>query len=870
MFLSTLTTIFARTVDDTNFSSMSSVQFYDQKPLPSKHPNLICTNFNFSNWYVNEHEYFEITLTIENQGNTYASESSTRLYLSLYNDKNTSNDYLVETKRTPGISGKGKISLEYWFYFPSLSSSTSYTVWATAVVDVYDEVDEYWENNTTTSSMSVSVSKKNKDSKPDLVATRYKCPSTAVIDENYSMELYFKNIGEGYASSSTFGVYISYDTILSEYDTFVNQYSLNGLSSNQEIRVDIEFKFPSFFFLGDQEHVHILIQVDRWNEVDESNENNVFYTKEAVSVTRKANKASPKLIVKFGQNSFRLDVDKQTSTWLEIGNEGSAGSMLEFSVSTDSSWISIADCLINHTYYLNHNETFSTKLVIDASFLNPGNYSGSFTIKSNDDNKRITTYEITLFVNDNDSRGYPPKIEYKIDKTKFNLLSRETETTTMIITNEGEKGSVLEGRVYSFEDWIDIESGLFDLERYDEHEVLIRISTMNLEPGRYDGELFISSNDPDEKEVSIRLYLTIEDKTPLMKYSIEETSFSISDDKKDVTYLTIKNNGIVGSVLSGSLKVSEEWIYVDSETFSIKAGNEKRIKVEIHSSLEDGHYKGIITIHSNDPLQSVVNVCIELFVDKNSHRKMSVFLEDNFFELYPGESKSTVLRITHDGVGDSNFFCEVYATEDWISVPFSPQGGFSIEKGSSKELSITISGNGLKPGEYSGNVYVKTNSDIDSWSTEISLIVMQDKVLSVVLQIGNKIAFIQDGVGGSKQQIRLDVPPTIVNGRTMVPLRFLAETFGAQIEWFAEEEEIQITYHDVFVQLWLHRKNGRMFDAMVQKGNDLPTTIVLDTPPAIIQGRTMVPLRFIAETFGAKVEWNDATQTIVLMVTLKE
>ena len=58
----------------------------------------------------------------------------------------------------------------------------------------------------------------------------------------------------------------------------------------------------------------------------------------------------------------------------------------------------------------------------------------------------------------------------------------------------------------------------------------------------------------------------------------------------------------------------------------------------------------------------------------------------------------------------------------------------------------------------------------------------------VILRIGNK----QAEVNGSL--VQLDAPPTIINGRTMVPLRFVSETFGAEIGWDGKEQKITLIF----------------------------------------------------------------------------
>jgi hypothetical protein len=141
---------------------------------------------------------------------------------------------------------------------------------------------------------------------------------------------------------------------------------------------------------------------------------------------------------------------------------------------------------------------------------------------------------------------------------------------------------------------------------------------------------------------------------------------------------------------------------------------------------------------------------------------------------------------------------------------------------------------------------------------------VKPKELIITLQIGNLMAYVQQPGEMKKESIRLDTPPTIVNGRTVVPLRFLAETFGAKVTWLQAEEEIQIRYEGILIHLWLHRNYRRTYDALIERTNQALKKIALDTPPCIINARTMVPLRFIAEIFGAEVEWDSKTQTITL------
>lgn len=89
-----------------------------------------------------------------------------------------------------------------------------------------------------------------------------------------------------------------------------------------------------------------------------------------------------------------------------------------------------------------------------------------------------------------------------------------------------------------------------------------------------------------------------------------------------------------------------------------------------------------------------------------------------------------------------------------------------------------------------------------------------------------------------------DQQPIIVNGRTMVPVRTLAEAIGCKIEY--DNRKVTITDSKHTTVLWIGSTTYTIDG--VEK--------VLDVPAQIISNRTMVPIRFVSEAMGFKVEFN--------------
>lgn len=97
----------------------------------------------------------------------------------------------------------------------------------------------------------------------------------------------------------------------------------------------------------------------------------------------------------------------------------------------------------------------------------------------------------------------------------------------------------------------------------------------------------------------------------------------------------------------------------------------------------------------------------------------------------------------------------------------------------------------------------------------------------------------------------LDVAPVLVNGRTMVPVRFIAETLGAVVNWCEDTKTVSITLGGTELKLVV--------------GQVLPAA-GLDVPAQIIKGRTLVPLRYVSENLGATVNWYDGTSSVEIIL----
>lgn len=114
------------------------------------------------------------------------------------------------------------------------------------------------------------------------------------------------------------------------------------------------------------------------------------------------------------------------------------------------------------------------------------------------------------------------------------------------------------------------------------------------------------------------------------------------------------------------------------------------------------------------------------------------------------------------------------------------------------------------------------------------------------------------------EEIVFDTAPEIVNERTFAPLRAIAETLAAKVDWDGETETVTLTKDGVVTSITIGSKETRT----VKGGKTLPGT--LDAASYIKDERTMVPLRFISETFGMDVEWDGDTHSVIISSPEKE
>ncbi len=128
----------------------------------------------------------------------------------------------------------------------------------------------------------------------------------------------------------------------------------------------------------------------------------------------------------------------------------------------------------------------------------------------------------------------------------------------------------------------------------------------------------------------------------------------------------------------------------------------------------------------------------------------------------------------------------------------------------------------------------------------------KDEAKAIKLQIGNTT--ITKVTENGEIPVSSDVAPMISDSRTFIPVRGMFELAGATIGWDADTRQVTVEADGTKVVVTIDNKQARVNGRRQ----------IMDAPPFIKDGRTLIPVRFISENLGYKVDWNGETQEITI------
>lgn len=356
------------------------------------------------------------------------------------------------------------------------------------------------------------------------------------------------------------------------------------------------------------------------------------------------------------------------------------------------------------------------------------------------------------------------------------------------------------------------------------------------------------------------------------------TTYADGTDEKDGTNVFVSAGRVMTDVQKGEVF---DWAGFDTTIWSIPTEAYKL------PSLHGGEYPDLPTLPSKDltidktpqhfttrnigngfvvkvTSEGTLNESIEFTKEYRLHGTT-----DEWASAVPNTAGTYDVKITRAADGDINpFACEISeglvltkkrssssgTTTRTYTAQFDTNGGSAVGK-----VKTDKNGKIERPADPTKEGYIFVGWYSDSKLTkpfDFSAELTANSTLYAKWKENNEIILT---IGSRKisvfgREIKNDVAPKIVNDRTMLPIRIVAESLGGTVTW-----------------------NGELQRVTIQKGADVilitigadtayvnGTAVKLDAAAFVENGRTYLPLRFISETLGAQVAWNEAEKTVTI------
>lgn len=183
-----------------------------------------------------------------------------------------------------------------------------------------------------------------------------------------------------------------------------------------------------------------------------------------------------------------------------------------------------------------------------------------------------------------------------------------------------------------------------------------------------------------------------------------------------------------------------------------------------------------------------------------------------------------------------------------------------VKGNASEKVTLTIAGKTVEvgPGDFTvtvpvvagNNSFPVTAVDQIGNKSALTFAIYNYRQRTVQMKIGNNTMLV-DG-----NAVVLDTAPYIdsKSGRTLVPVRAIAEAFGARVDWDPETKRVTVVLDKTIFAMTIGSKTAMLNGKAV----------ALEQEPVVSKGRTMVPFRAVAENLGAEVDWNGSDKLITM------
>ena len=296
----------------------------------------------------------------------------------------------------------------------------------------------------------------------------------------------------------------------------------------------------------------------------------------------------------------------------------------------------------------------------------------------------------------------------------------------------------------------------------------------------------------------------------------------------------------------------------------------KIIGYNVYRGTEEGKEEKIATVTSNSYTDRDINIgknyyyyitAIEdqpfrdgVHIESEPSQEIKVSTKDTTPPVITISSPEDGSETSNDSVNISGVI-----TDDLSGVASVTLNGNSLTLNSDGSFSTTVS---LTEG--TNTITITATDKAGNKATKTITITYTPPVQTIIITLQPDNPYMT--VNGVQQEIDpgRGTKPVIIPkwGRTVVPIRAIVEALGGTIEWDGTERKVTINFNNTTIELWIGKPQARVNGEMkwIDENNH-------DVKPIIVNSRTMLPLRFVAENLGCTVEWDASTRTITITYT---
>jgi len=378
------------------------------------------------------------------------------------------------------------------------------------------------------------------------------------------------------------------------------------------------------------------------------------------------------------------------------------------------------------------------------------------------------------------------------------------------------------------------------------------ITHSTLKTYSYSADKINGSNDASNKIPTGTVVAAITDEGRYSKFKIEVYGYDLI-----IKFVTYKENE--PSAPSNLTATATSCNNVNL-SFSDNSNNESGFKIERKES--GGTYSEIATVPTNTTT----------YADTTVQAQKTYYYRVRAYNAYGNSSYTNEVNVTTPACGTipnkpTNLSASALSTTE-IKLTWSDnsdnEDGFKLERkeegGTYAEIK-TLSANttsytdtGLKPNtKYYYRIRAYNSVGYSDYSNEANATTMKPvETIIISLYVGKTTYYVND------VKKELDAAPIIRENRTLLPIRVIIEALGGTIDWDAKEQKVTINFKGTTIELWIGKNTARVNGEykLIDPTNPKVTPVII--PP----GRTMLPIRFIAENLGCLVGWDDALKEV--------